>query len=60
MPSEAQQELFKRLTEQRTFPEGTDTAAAIEQFATLDGANASKWIEKALELPERGIVPPPF
>jgi hypothetical protein len=60
MATEAQQKFFQNLTEQREFPAGSDTTALREQFAGLDDGSASKWIEAALELPERGEVAPPW
>lgn len=54
MASEKQQELFARLIERRTFPEGFDAETARAEFANLSQPEASRWIERALELPESG------
>ena len=55
--SEKQKELFAKLTREKQFPAGTDTAALIQQFGQLDSGSGSDWIEKALGLPDLGEVP---
>ena len=54
MASEKQTELFKRLTEQRSFPSEQNVDSLVERFRSLSDKEASRWIERALELPEKG------
>jgi hypothetical protein len=61
--SPSQIEFFEKLTREKQFPAGSDIAALIEQFKTLNSASGSDWIEKALGLPdsdEGPKVPPAF
>lgn len=65
MASSKQIQFFDNLLDEKQFPPGTDTAALRAQFATLDKSNASAWVEKALNLPDKGeeaseAVPPPY
>ena len=60
MATEAQQKFFRNLTEQREFPANQNVDSLRDQFANLDEGSASKWIEAALELPERGAIAPPW
>lgn len=60
MASQKQIEFFANLTDQKQFPEGTDVANLRQQFANVPDKSASQWIEKAMKLPEKGEVPPPF
>jgi hypothetical protein len=58
-----QVEFFEKLTREKQFPAGTDTAALIESFKGLNSASGSDWIEKALGLPDKDEgpkVPPAF
>jgi hypothetical protein len=55
--SPKQVSFFGKLTREKQFPNGTDLDAIRAQFATLDSASASDWIEKAVELPDLGEVP---
>jgi hypothetical protein len=50
-------ELFEKLTREKQFAAGVDTAALITQFKQLDSASGSDWIEKALGMPDLGEVP---
>jgi hypothetical protein len=61
--SQNQIEFFEKLTREKQFPAGTDTASLIEQFKALNSGSGSSWIEKALSLPdadEGPVVPPAF
>lgn len=61
--SDKQKELFAKLTREKQFAANTDLAALNTQFAGLDSASGSDWIEKALGLPDLGEVaktPPAF
>lgn len=62
MASEKQIVLFKELTERKTFPEGTNVENLRNEFASLPQAEASRWIERAMELPngEDSGKPVPF
>lgn len=65
MSSSKQIDFFNNLLDEKQFPPGSDTNALRAQFAGLDKASGSNWIEKALKLPDKGEdatepVPPPF
>lgn len=65
MASSKQIDFFANLLDEKQFPPGTDIEQLRSQFAGLDKGNGSKWIEKALKLPDKGEeqhddVPPPF
>jgi hypothetical protein len=60
MATAKQIELFNKLTGDKEFPAGTDLANLREQFAGVNDKSASDWIEKALALPDAGLVPPAF
>ena len=57
---------FDTLLEEKQFPDGgPDEATLRSQFAGLNKKSASEWINKAMELPEKGtveegITTPPF
>jgi hypothetical protein len=62
MPSDSQKKLFDRLvTEKEINSEHTPEKLKAE-FANLDTASASAWIERMLELEDKGkrTVNPPF
>lgn len=64
-PSSAQVKFFQQLTEDREFPKSANLEALRSAFGGLSQDTASKWIEKALELPkaDTGVgdnTPPPF
>ncbi|MGA2655846.1 MAG: hypothetical protein ABSF18_07740 [Gammaproteobacteria bacterium] len=52
--SNAQVSFFNNLLDQKQFPEESDKVALLAKFETLSVADASKWIEKALTLPDVG------
>lgn len=59
MATESQKAFFKNLTNDRDF--GTsDINVLLREFDNLSDKSASKWIERALELPEKGEVKPTF
>ena len=62
MASEKQIEAFNNALTGRQFPAGTDTGALRERFATLPVGEASRWLERAFELPkgEDSGAPVPF
>lgn len=60
MASDKQKELFDNLLSQKQFPAGTDLDALRSQFANVDTASGSEWIEKAMALPDKDRTPPPF
>jgi len=60
MATQKQCEFFETLTTERQFPEGIDTVELKAQFSELSDKSASAWIEKAMELPEKGETAPPF
>jgi hypothetical protein len=61
MASEKQQDFFATLVSERKFPEGSpDSETLTAQFAPLPEKSASEWIEKALTLPIKDAVAPPF
>ena len=55
MPSDKQVELFSRMIrEDKQLPPGQDANALIEKFKGLSTKEGSRWIERALELPDQG------
>jgi len=63
MPSDSQNEFFKKLIEEKQLPDNISKSEVETQFAQLGKESASAWIERLLELPEKGkeqIVPPSF
>lgn len=65
MASSKQIQFFDNLLDEKQFPPGTDISALRTQFAGLDKSNGSKWIEKAMALPDKGEevsedIPAPF
>jgi hypothetical protein len=61
MATDKQNELFDRLTTRKNFG-SADTAALRAKFHDLSDAEASRWIERALTLPdgEDSGAPVPF
>lgn len=59
MATAKQVELFTKLTQDRDFG-ALDVAQVKLQFESLTDANASAWIERALELPKRDTSGVPF
>lgn len=56
---------FDTLLGEKQFPAGVNETELKAQFATLNKASASEWINKAMALPEKGtideaITPPSF
>ena len=60
MASDKQKELFAKLLGEKQLPEGQTAENLTAQFNGLSTGSASEWIEKALTLPDKGAVPPPF
>jgi hypothetical protein len=60
MATEKQIDFFKQLTTDKQFPDGTDIDGLRAKFANVPDKSASDWIEKAMTLPDKGEVPPPF
>lgn len=59
MATAKQVELFQKLTTDRDFGD-KDVAQLRTTFGDLSDANASAWIERALELPRRDPSGQPF
>lgn len=59
MATAAQIKFFENLTSDRDFGD-KDIIALRQQFAAIPDASASAWIDKAMALPRKGEVPPPF
>lgn len=59
MATQKQIELFTKLTADKDFGQ-QDVNSLKTQFENLPDKSASKWIEKALALPDKGEVAPPF
>lgn len=56
---------FDTLLEEKQLPEGTTAEALRAQFTTLNKKSATAWIQKMMQLPEKGevveeVTPPPF
>lgn len=61
MVSAKQIAFFDNLLEEKEFPPQAGTVEQLRtEFATLNKASASEWIEKALKLPEKGTVEEPI
>jgi len=52
--SAKQIKFFDNLLEVKEFPAGSDKATLKTQFAGLNKASASEWIDKAVKLPDEG------
>lgn len=62
MASEKQITAFTNVADRATFPPGTDLSALKVKFASLPVPEASRWLERALALPQDGDsgAPVPF
>lgn len=60
MATPKQIDFFSQLLTDKEFPTGTNAEALGKQFAGIPDKSASEWIEKAMTLPDKGSVPPPF
>lgn len=64
--SQKQKDFFDTLLDEKQLPSGApDEDTLRAQFAELNKASASAWIEKMMELPEKGtedegVTTPPF
>ena len=59
MASQKQIDLFNQLAADKDFGD-KDVEKLKAQFVGLNTKSASAWIEKAMELPDSGYVPPSF
>jgi hypothetical protein len=58
--SQKQIDFFNNLLNEKEFPPDKTEDELRAQFAQLNKASGSEWIEKAMKLPEKGTVKEPI